>query len=97
MVYSKIQGEPAYEELGRVDQAGCFQEPYFYPSYTMSLPLRPKMKVQGLWMQSVGLMLFVADVDLARDSSMTVEAGLNKRFVPIRGPFNHSLAPGLPP
>ena len=42
----------------------------------MSMPLRPKMKVQGLWMQSVGLMLFVADVDMAHDSSMTVEAGL---------------------
>ena len=34
------------------------------------------MKIQGLWMQSVGLMLFVADVDLAHDSSLTVEAGV---------------------
>lgn len=32
------------------------------------------MKLQGLWMQSVGLMLFVGDVHLAHDSSMTVEA-----------------------
>ena len=32
------------------------------------------MKIQGLWMQSIGLMLFVADVDLAHDGSMTVEA-----------------------
>ena len=35
---------------------------------------RPKMKVQGLWMQSIGLILYVADVYLAHDSSMTVEA-----------------------
>ena len=32
------------------------------------------MKVQGLWMQSIGLILFVADVYIAHDSSMTVEA-----------------------
>lgn len=38
--------------------------------------LRPKMKVQGLWMQSIGLMLFCADVHMAHDSSMTVEAAL---------------------
>ena len=32
------------------------------------------MKIQGLWLQSVGLMLFVGDVHLAHDSSLTVEA-----------------------
>ena len=32
------------------------------------------MKVQGLWLQSVCLLMFVGDVHLAHDSSMTVEA-----------------------
>ena len=36
-------------------------------------PLRPRMKVQGVWVQSVCLLLFVGDVHLAHDSSMTVE------------------------
>ncbi|CAE7757160.1 NHX3, partial [Symbiodinium pilosum] len=34
----------------------------------------PRLKVQGLWLQSVGLMMFIGDVHLAHDSSMTVEA-----------------------
>ena len=45
-----------------------------YPTVSYMF-VRPKMKVQGLWMQSVGLLLFVADVDVAHDSSLTVEAG----------------------
>ena len=32
------------------------------------------MKVQGIWLQSIGLILYVADVTTAHDSSMTVEA-----------------------
>ena len=38
--------------------------------------LRPRMKVQGVWLQSVGLILFVADVHVAHDSSLTCEATL---------------------
>ena len=48
--------------------------------------VRPRMKVQGVWIQSVCLQLYVADVHLAHDSSMTVEVTcpMNQDFMPFR-------------
>ena len=43
--------------------------------------LRPRMKVQGVWLQSVGLILFVADVHVAHDSSLTCEATLQHNLL----------------
>ena len=40
---------------------------------------RPRMKVQGVWIQSIGLILFCAGPHVAHDSSMTVEAASVRR------------------
>ena len=34
------------------------------------------MKVQGVWLQSVGLILYVCDIHISHDASLTVEASL---------------------
>ncbi|CAE7897802.1 NHX3 [Symbiodinium microadriaticum] len=56
------------------------------PSKEMGSVVRPRMKVQGVWIQSVCLQLYVADVHLAHDSSMTVEVTcpMNQDFMPLR-------------
>ncbi|CAE7251611.1 unnamed protein product, partial [Symbiodinium microadriaticum] len=36
--------------------------------------VRPRMKVQGIWLQSIALVMFVADIHVCHDSSMTCEA-----------------------
>ena len=41
---------------------------------TLTFNPRPRMKVQGIWLQSIALVMFVADIHICHDSSMTCEA-----------------------